>query len=504
MKRFGLFFLLCLASPLWAGIPATPVMTLYQFNGGEGIPYYDVDSFALMGSKAKPAGELAQGSAVIPCLVIRDGQPLTDRSGTPYVGFEVVMDARRGSPDSAAKLQAAWAARDAKIVPNHHCKGLVEHVINVRRLMSRQKTPFFDPPPSALVGDTSSGASELDTIVRAFHNSSQCAEANLDLVGRRDALGQAWGNFMAEERGRWSDQSLAQAKHLDFVMRTAIYEGHIDRGCSAYGACERNIIVLSIRNRARGQCLERQGCRFPGDFQGASSMVSQYNIWDEYLTQISGLTACFLRDDLAQQAPYAKLRMMYGQSVGDAERILYGSDAELQKVFRGNGLEDLLAMRHYYHAPAMGECYPTHDRIEYMTGAVARNGQDFALIANTRIKVDDKTEDGYYFRIFVVKKDEGRDITSVDDRYPGFVVDGRKVQLKTPSRCLPYGVPRGCRFDEVNRYRRTPPWLTAGKPLELRCRILDTGSQCSNVPTKKTAKVGGQCDVEMRPVTGVH
>jgi len=34
-------------------------------------------------------------------------------------------------------------------------------------------------------------------------------------------------------------------------MRTAIYEGHLDRGCNAYGACERNIIALSIRNRAQ-------------------------------------------------------------------------------------------------------------------------------------------------------------------------------------------------------------------------------------------------------------
>ncbi len=503
MKRSVLLFILLSGSPLWAGIPATPVMTLYQFNGGEGIPYYDVDSFALKGAKAQPAGELAQGSAVIPCLVIRDGLPLTDGSGTPYVGFEVVMDARRGSPESAATLEAAWSERDAKIVPNHHCKGRVDHVISVRRLMSRQKTPFFDPPASSSAEPAGGGAGELDSIVRAFHNSDQCSEANRDLVGRRGALGQAWDSFMAEKKGRWPDEALAQAKHLDFVMRTAIYEGHIGRGCSAYGACERNIIVLSIRNRARGQCLERQGCRFPGDFQGASSKVSQYNIWDEYLTQVSGLTACFLRDDLAQQSPYAKLRSMYEQSVEDAERILFGSDAELQKVFPGNGLADLLGMRHYYHAPAMGACYPEHDRIEYISGAVARKGEDFALIANTRIKVDGKTEGGYFFRNFIVRKDDDRDITSVDDRYPGFVVDGRKVQLKTSSRCFPYGVPRGCQFDEINRYRRTPPWLTAGKPLELRCRILDTGSQCLDAPDKKTAMVGGQCDVEMRPVTGV-
>ncbi len=56
-------------------------------------------------------------------------------------------------------------------------------------------------------------------------------------------------------------------------MRTALYEGHIGRGCTAYGACERNIVALSIRNRALRPVPSRQGCRFPGDFQGVSSTV---------------------------------------------------------------------------------------------------------------------------------------------------------------------------------------------------------------------------------------
>jgi hypothetical protein len=43
MKQPILLFLLLLASGAWAGIPATPVMTLYQFNGSLDVPYYDVD-----------------------------------------------------------------------------------------------------------------------------------------------------------------------------------------------------------------------------------------------------------------------------------------------------------------------------------------------------------------------------------------------------------------------------------------------------------------------------
>jgi hypothetical protein len=343
----------------------------------------------------------------------------------------------------------------------------------------------------------------FDAIVRAFHNSRQCAAANRRLVQRRDALAKAWDEFIADNEEKWHAETMARAKHLDYTMRTALYEGHLDRGCSAYGACERNVIALSIRNRARGQCLSRQGCRFPGDFQGVSSSVSQYNIWDEYLTQISGLTACFLRSDLAGDDRYGKLQAMYAQNVGDVRRILYGSDAELTELFPATATDDVLRLRHYYHPPAMGKCFPDHDRVEYISGAVARKGSDFALIANTRIRVDGKANGGYFFRDFVVEQGTDRDTVEIVDNYPGFVVDGRKVDLKKSSRCAPYGIPQGCRFDEIGRYRRTPFWLKSGKSLELTCPIEDRGTRCRDEATLRTASVGGVCDTEMRPVAGV-
>ncbi|MCB1687581.1 MAG: hypothetical protein KDI33_03815, partial [Halioglobus sp.] len=60
-----------------AAIPATPVMTLYQFNGDLEMPYYDAQRFQGSGT-ASPAGKLAQGTTLIPCLVLRDGRPLAD------------------------------------------------------------------------------------------------------------------------------------------------------------------------------------------------------------------------------------------------------------------------------------------------------------------------------------------------------------------------------------------------------------------------------------------
>lgn len=483
-----------------ADIPATPVMTLYRFNGDAAMPYYEADAFARRGTGAPAAGTLAQGTSVIPCLVIRDGRPLTDGRGTPFVGFEIVVDARKATPASTDVFKQAVKRREALRVPNHHCDRGVRHVIDVRNLYALNKAPFFDPPGgSGRIGD----GRDAQTIVRAFHESPFCAQANQRLTGRRQALAGAWDRFTREHRGRWSAAEIARARHLDYTMRTALLEGHLDRGCNAYGACERNIVALSIRNRARENCLGRQGCRAPGDFEGVASIVSQYNIWDEYLTQISGLTACYLRRDLADSDYYRKLQVMHEQNVGDVERILFGSDRDLTEIFPGTPLADLKRLAHYYHAPAMGKCFPDHGPVEYMSGAVARKGSDFALIANTRIRVDGKSGDGYRFRSFRFEETPERDLVTVRDDYPGFVVDGRKVSLRSPSGCRPYGIPAGCRLKEIGRHRKVPSWLDAGKPLEIACRIQDRGEVCDRSPRAVTTSVGGACDKEMRPVAGV-
>lgn len=488
------------ALPARADIPATPVMTLYRFNGPLEVPYYAADAFGRTGT-ASPAGTLWQGTSVIPCLVVRDSRPLADADGTPYVGFEIVVDARRAEPYDTARFKDAVAGRKALRVANHHCPPDVDRVLDIRRLYVLEKPPSFDPPASA--PNEASGGTGLDGIVRAFHAAPACAEAHARLVGRRAALARAWDAFGRENPGRWSNDELARARNLDYVMRTAIYEGHLDRGCGAYGACERNVIALSIRNRGRDRCTRSQGCRFPGDFEGAASSVSQYNIWDEFLTQVSGLTSCFLRPDLASHPGYVKVRAMYAQNVGDVERILYGSDDDLAAVFPDGGGAPRTAMRHYYHPPAMGKCLPGHPRVEYMSGAVARDGDDFALIAGTRIEVGARRDAGYVFREALVTADPAGDVVEIVDRYPGFVVDGRKVSLAPSSGCRPYGTPSGCRFDRVGRHRKVPGWLDSGRPVALTCRVRSRGEACDREPALETVRVGGACDVEMQPVAGV-
>jgi hypothetical protein len=488
------------ASPPGA-IPATPIMTVYLFDGPPSVPYYDVDRF-LRDGPTSPAGSLAQGTSVIPCLVVRGGRAITDGQGTPYVGFEVVVDANDAAPEATARFNEMAKQRKEMTVANHHCPRDVRRVVDVRKLAALGKAPSFDPPLEAAT-TTGSGRGELDSIVRAFHASRHCEAANRRLIGRREALARAWSSFVAENGSRWTALSLARARHLDFVMRTTLYEGHLGRGCNAYGACERNVIALSIRNRGLERCLRGQGCESPGDFEGVASTVSQYNIWDEVLTQTTGLTSCFLRPDLAGREHYGRLQTMYEQTVGDVEKILYGGDGELREVFPGNSLADLKRLRHYYHPPAMGKCFAERERLEYISGAVARRGDDLALIANTRIRVGERVGDGYFFQQAVIEDQAERDVVNVFDRYPGFVIDGRKVELRSPTSCTPYGTPRTCRFDQVGRLRKIPSWLASGDPLQISCRVRARGEDCRAEPTLETPKIGGACDTRMQPVAGV-
>lgn len=482
-------------------IPATPVMTVYRFDGPLDVPTYDAEGFATRGTAAV-AGSLAQGSSVVPCLVVRNGEPLTDSGGTPYVGFEVVVDARRATPDATQRFREVSARRKELTVRNHHCPPGVDRVIDVRSLAAMDKAPFFDPPRGPAGDDAPAARSELDRVVRAFHASRACADVQNRLTGRRAALDEAWDAFAREQRGRFDAATIERARNLDYVMRTAIYEGHLDRGCSAYGACERAVIALSIRNRGRS-CVRGQGCRAPGDFQGVASAVSQYNIWDEVLTQITGLASCFLRPDLARDAKYARLQAMYEQSRGDVERILYGDEDALAAVFPDGGSGELASLKHYYHPPAMGKCFPDEPRIEFISGAVARRGSEFALVAGTRVEVGDKTGDGYAFRDVSLEEKSDRDVLKIADLHPGFVLDARKVTLKPSAACRPWGTPPGCSRGEIGRWRKVPSWLSTGRPLELTCRVRARDEACAAEPQLASVTLGGPCDVAMQPVAGV-
>ena len=156
---------------------------------------------------------------------------------------------------------------------NHHCGPDVRHVIDVRNLYPMEKVPFFDPPrgaPSAAGAAAVPAEQSADAIVRAFHNSRpvRAGERRRSPVAAQRSPGGLGRRSKRANPGRWPRTILARARQLDFTMRTALFEGHLGRGCNAYGACERNIVALSIRNRALERCFSREGCACPRGFRG--------------------------------------------------------------------------------------------------------------------------------------------------------------------------------------------------------------------------------------------
>lgn len=194
---------------------------------------------------------------------------------------------------------------------------------------------------------------------------------------------------------------------------------------------------------------------------------------------------------------------MYAQSVEDVARILFADDETVRGLFPGIPLSAVRTLRHYYHPPAMGACFPDQPAIEFISGAVARRGQDFVLVANERVYLDAAVAGGYRFRTVRVRAEPERDVLALEDRYPGFLLDARKVTGARPAGCRPYGLPPACSSSPAGRYRRVPAWLSAGTPLALSCQIADRGPACTAEPVRRSVAVGGACDREMQPVAGV-
>lgn len=502
-RRLLPWLVLLVCEQLTAAIPAAPVLTLYRANGPLNTPYYDVDRFMRTGTPAR-SGTLAQGTSVVPCLIVRDGKPVTNKRGRPYIGFEIVVDPKTATRRSTLKFKRAHAQRKSLKVNHHHCGQGVRYVADIRHFYDLDNAPFFDPPRRGSV-PPAKGITPVDQIVREFHASPHCDQANRKLLGRREALAKAWERFINERRGRQDPTVLEQAKHLDYGMRTALFEGQLDGGCTAYAGCARSIVALTLRNRAHEMCRQREGCRFPGDVQGVASNPSIHPTWDRYPTQVSGVTSCYLRADLAEHPYYHRLQAAYGQIVTDAETILFGERDDLAQVFPSNPLNDLLNTRHYYHAPSQDKCFPGTENLAFIRGAVARYGNSLALITDMRVQIGQRNADGFLFQELEIEARADGDRTRLNDGYRGFALDPRYVRPQPLEGCLPYGVPPLCERDTVTRHRILPEWVSKGRPLGIQCHTQDLGQSCASPAGSKRVdvEVGGDCDTRMRPIAEV-
>ena len=385
-KTLPSFGLLALSlSPAAAEIPATPVMSLYQFNGAREVPYYAVDDFRAQWP-GRPAGTLAQGTSLIPCLVIRDGEPLTDAKGTPYVGFELVVDARKATGQRTRMPSSA---------PSPGARGSWYAIITAARRCSTSSTCASSMPwrrrhsstrPEA-GGRQEAGKGGLDAIVRAFHNSSQCADANRSLLGRRGGPGVGLGGFSSDQsrrlvRGDWPGPRGSTTRCAPPCSRVTWSAAATPMGPASATSLPCPSAIAPGR-----AAPARQGCRRNGDFQGVSSNVSQYNIWDEYLTGISGLTSCYParrpgRRALLRQAP-GHVRPEPAGRGGHPVRQRRGP-ARGSSPGRRSRTSRICATTTMPRPWA--SAFPTTTGSSSSPGPWPRKGGDFALIANTRIQ----------------------------------------------------------------------------------------------------------------------
>ncbi len=153
------------------------------------------------------------------------------------------------------------------------------------------------------------GALTIDRALRQFHNSICTASGS-----GRDALLKKWEVFVASKKDKRAQQVARNAQHVDIVARTIIgeaqNEGHLFDPRKIQNltkeifhphavSCQRDIIALSIRNRAQTKRFKEFGHRYLGDFTGAASTDSQYNAWFPHLVGHMNhrITSCFYSEN---------------------------------------------------------------------------------------------------------------------------------------------------------------------------------------------------------------
>jgi len=184
-------------------------------------------------------------------------------------------------------------------------------------------------------------------------------------------LQQGWSRFGAENATRWSSEALGRrgssTSRCGRPSSRDTSTADAMRTVLASATSSRCPSVIGRANRA----ASGQGCVSSATSKAWRRMFRSYNIWDEYLTQVT-------RPDLLLPAPRHRRQRRQARRHPCAPRspmssaILFGDDRDLEAVFPRSSLGNLKALRHYYHPPAMGKCFPDYPQVEFMAGRGGR------------------------------------------------------------------------------------------------------------------------------------
>lgn len=557
-----MFYILLWLTPLWSadGLPHLGVRyTLFQSSVYE----------AKTPLKLKTE-KLKAHSALLPCVVLKNGSPLTGPKGEVLLGYNLVYsepemngDIKPNYSALVEPLQNLHQERNTQlqkleevqkkypkdqIVPNMNCTEKIDGIIDLAKLFPESRGVTYTPPPVvAAISQFSDEVKDIfaksecctpektdisiETLVKEFHNSPYCTHIETVRGKRKKQLLENWNVFIKEKSKTRPElePSLKKAMEVDIAARTALYESNPEEGCSASGICEKDVILLSIRNRSVDSRCKRKGgfklygCDYVGDIVGVATPKDQYNIWDESIADTTYITSCFLRNDVHpkskapalwpediknQKESYQRQVLVFEQTARRAEKILFSKD--INDHFAGSDAVNASKIQHYYHPGAMSTCFNAFNDLQYIGDGYAEYKGAYFPVRKEYAKVTDAGNGMYSFQR--LKRDSRNTIDPIDDVYTfnddyksAKIPKDRFSQVKPNPKCKPYGVSEDCNIKDAKYYRTIPGWLKTGFIPDIKCKeIPASGTKCQNkTQIEKNIVVSGKCNRSFSPVAGV-
>lgn len=565
-----------------------------------------------------PSGPLEMRNtemAIVPCVVRgENGMPLTGPRGEVLVGIqekvyafgapqwkeglaplETVKLIKKVVRDRRAQLKSLKLAQQKvpTLAEDMDCRGTVTEAVPLSALGKNAGILLkVNPAPSTRAGfmrlsEVSASANEGEfsefmttvnfspkggvnsapLLLQEFHNSMDCLEAEIQFGGRKAAFLKSWEKFnkirLAKRRAGEDPQSLKKAldraMEIDVLTRTAMYEADSRRGCSSAGLCEKNIILLSLRNRAReqGYCRNNSSQYPPGVCVAIPE--DQYNIWSEIYADRTYMTSCFLRRDRQvgvppqeeaewvdsdQKLQYRGQIEVFKVTAALATKIIASNDQGIDEQFRLQDFEgqqssySANALFNYYHPPAMPACYSNLDKVYQVPEAFVEcpdsmGSPVYIPIRGEKILLEtDNLEGQLSFNLMKPVdarqvQDSSPEIVPDRETFKGCTIDARRIPPRLPvdpaKPCNAFGLPQfladaillgrngipgapdQCESPpKITYYRRVPRWRFAAQktPQVICAAVEERGVQCQNKPVSASAKMGGVCETRMLPVVG--
>lgn len=539
-----------------------------------GVRYtlFETSIYSAQQPHAATGKKLPPHSAVIPCVIMRDGKPFTGSRGQPMLGYtevyrepsisqkpgprfsellEPLHQLHQQRKEQNARLDAAKSEFPInKPVENMNCPEKIDGVVDIGVLFPEKRPVTYLPAPlTATLNELGSSLQNkiletdcckpepskisVESLVREFHNSAYCTHIELARGKRKHQLLENWKAFIdlkAKEQPSLKPQ-LEKAMQADIASRTALYESNPEEGCSGKGLCEKDIILLSIRNRAYDQRCKRKGgfrlygCKKTGDIVGVATPEAQYNIWNENIADTTFITSCFLRNDVHPNAnpisqlawseatidkeKYQRQVLVFEETLKRSEKILFQKD--ISGLFKGSDVANLNRIQHYYHPGAMTKCYPQYENLYSINDGYAElNGVYFPI--RKELAHVTPTKDGKHYTMERLISDTKQTIDPADDTltFQGDYGDAKIPQhrfskVQTNSKCTPYGVASGCNIKSPKYYRTTPGWLRTGYIPDVQCTGLTAKGQNCTDPSKNVdeVQIAGKCSRSFAPVAAV-